>query len=119
LQEKAPAGPNTGECRRLWIDPSVHKALVELVSPNGRLLYHGSVVPDAESDISGAVFVEERIPLGGVLLPYYIATMQSYTEYHGRILCMKIAEAIRTLHDAGVAHRNIHLGNLIVEEGVS
>jgi serine/threonine protein kinase len=119
LQEKVQTGPNTGECRRIWIDPSVHEALVELVSPTGRFLYNGTVVPDTESDTSGAVLVEERIPQGGLKLPYYIASRQSYTEYHGRILCRKIAEAIWALHDAGVAHRNIHLGNLIVEEGVS
>jgi serine/threonine protein kinase len=77
------------------------------------------VVPDSESDIGGAVLVEERIPRGGVILPYYIASRQSYTECDGRIVCKKIAEAIRALHDAGVAHRNIHLGNFIVEEGVS
>jgi serine/threonine protein kinase len=82
-------------------------------------LYNGTVVPNTESDSSAGVLVEERIPRGGVMLPYYIATRQSYTEYHGRILCRKIAEAIRALHDAGVAHRNIHLENLIVEEDVS
>jgi serine/threonine protein kinase len=119
LQVEVQAGPNTGDRRRLWIDPSVHGALVELVSPNGRFLYNGTVVPDTESDPSGAILVEERIPRGGVVLPYYIASRESYTEYHGRILCRKIAEAITALHDAGVAHRNIHLGNFIVEEGVS
>jgi serine/threonine protein kinase len=77
------------------------------------------VVPDTDSDPSGAVLVEEQIPRGGVMLPYYIASKQSYTEYHGRILCRKITEVIKALHDAGVAHRNIHLGNFIVEEGVS
>jgi serine/threonine protein kinase len=120
LQEKVVAYPNTGECRRLSIDPSVHEALFELVSPTGRLLYNGTVVPDTESDTGGgAMLVEERIPQGGVVLPYYIASRESYTEYHGRIICRKIAEAIQALHDAGVAHRNIQLGNIIVEESVS
>jgi serine/threonine protein kinase len=119
LQVKVQEKPNTGDYRHLWIDPSVHEALVELVSPNGRFLYNGTVVPDTEPDPSGAVLVEERIPRGGVVLPNYIASRESYTEYDGRILCRKIAEAIKALHDAGVAHRNIHLGNFIVEEGVS
>jgi serine/threonine protein kinase len=119
LQVEVQAGPHTGDYRHLWIDPSVHEALVELVSPNGRFFYNGTVVPDTEPDPSGAVLVEERIPRGGVALPNYIASMESYTEYRGRILCRKIAEAIKALHDAGVAHRNIHLGNFIVEEGVS
>jgi serine/threonine protein kinase len=101
------------------MDPSVYEAVIELVSPTGRFFYNGTIVPDTESDTSGAILVEERTPLGGVFLPYYIASRQSYTEYHGRILCRKITEAIRALHDAGVAHRNIHLGNLIVEKGVS
>jgi hypothetical protein len=88
-------------------------------------LYNGTLAEDSESTIisgsasSGAVLVEERIPRGGVILPQYIASRQSYTEYDGRVLCKKIAEAIWALHDAGVAHRNIHPGSFIVEEGVS
>jgi serine/threonine protein kinase len=93
--------------------------LVELVSPTGRALYNGTAVSNTPADTSGAILVEERIPHGGVVLPYYIAGMKSYTEYDGRILCRMIAETIKTLHDAGVAHRNIHIGNIIVEEGVS
>jgi hypothetical protein len=82
--------PNTGDYRHFWIDPSVHEALVELVSPIGRFLYNGTVIPDTEPDPSGAVLVEERNPRGGVVLPNYIASRESYTEYHGRILCRQI-----------------------------
>jgi serine/threonine protein kinase len=119
LQERAEAGPTKDEKRTLWIDRPLHEILVELVSHTGRPLYNGTAVPNTRADTSGAILVEERIPPGGVALPYYIASRQKYTEYDARILCTMIAETIKTLHDAGVAHRNIHIGNIIVEEGVS
>jgi tRNA A-37 threonylcarbamoyl transferase component Bud32 len=85
-------------------------------------IYSGRVVDQTraqeESGEADLICVEEIVPLGTEVLPVYVGKMQRYTERECRFICKQIAKGIQTLHQAGIAHRNLHLENVIVDRKV-
>ena len=64
--------------------------------------------------------IEETPSPVSVSIPEFVYTeLPIYTEMDCRNIVLKIAHAIKTMHDAGIAHRNLHLGNLLIDPMVS
>lgn len=78
---------------------------------------HILVVPDEVNE--GLVCIEEILPPKIVLLPMYIARLESYTEKECRRIFREIALIVKLSHDNGMAHRNLLLTNLLVNKEVS
>jgi len=68
---------------------------------------------------NGHVLIEEYIPEGATLLPYFIQDrLELYTERECRHLCREVALRIKQFHDANVVHRKLHMENIVVESQV-
>ena len=86
-------------------------------------VYHGIVVDattaqtDSEVD-NGMICVEEHIPPEIDTLPVYIGRRGTYTEMDCRFICRQIAECINCMHSNGVAHRNLHMENVLSDRWV-
>lgn len=75
--------------------------------------YHGYVVGATGEGPDGMICVEEHIPPDVFPLPEYISQRGSYTEMDCRFLCKELAEIIQTMHREGMAHRNLHMENVL------
>lgn len=53
--------------------------------------------------------------------PEYIGSLSdgAYTEKDCRAICRQLARAIQILHKAGMAHRNLHVENVLIDPLVS
>jgi serine/threonine protein kinase len=72
-----------------------------------------------EQNYEGLVCVEEITPPKSFVLPDYITTLRKYTEKECRKICRQMAEIIKIAHDNGMAHRNIHMNNWLLDRNVS
>lgn len=82
----------------------------------------GRLLPDtssSEQNNEGLVCVEELSPPNVRVLPNYIARLRHYTEKDCRRICRQMAEIIKISHDNGMAHRNIHMNNWVLDKNVS
>jgi len=70
-------------------------------------------------EVDGLICVEEMLPPTHTALPEFISQRQVYTEKDCRAVARDLAKCIRSLHEAGIAHRNLHLENVIVSPWVS
>jgi serine/threonine protein kinase len=108
-----------GDGSRFWLDSSVQLALGILMSTD---IYSGRVVDQTraqeESGEADLICVEEIVPPDTETLPLFVGKMQRYTERECRGICKQIALGIQTLHRAGIAHRNLHMENVIVDRRV-
>jgi serine/threonine protein kinase len=80
-------------------------------------IYYGRVIEQAHTDQSpqGLIRVEEiQSPIVSPI-PIYISRFQQYTEKDCRAICLQIAQCINIMHNAGIAHRNLHLGNVVID----
>jgi serine/threonine protein kinase len=80
---------------------------------NVRVVNH---VPD--HSIEGLIEVEEIPPQRAIPVAVYVSRFTSYNEKDCRAICRKIAQCIQTMHDAGLAHRNLHLANVEIDPSV-
>lgn len=76
--------------------------------------FHGRVI----SNQNGHALIEETLPKGARLLPYYIMHLKHYTEREARNICREIARRIQLFHNSNVVHRKLHMENVIVESEV-
>ena len=65
------------------------------------------------------ICIEEMPPLESIPIPDFIKQLRTYTEMDCRNIMLQLANAIKTMHDAGVAHRNLNLENVIIDPLVS
>jgi len=119
LQSHAPTAPaSLDDGTRFWLDGHVEIALNVLIVERK---YSGRLLPDSgstEQNNEGDICVEEMTPANLKVLPHYIASLPSYTEKQCRKLCRQMAEIIKLSHDNGMAHRNIHMNNWLVDKRV-
>lgn len=98
------------ESNQFWIDGALQLPIVVMKSLNH---YHGYVVGATGEGPDGMICVEEHIPPDVFPLPEYISQRGSYTEMDCRFLCKELAEIIQTMHREGMAHRNLHMENVL------
>jgi serine/threonine protein kinase len=120
---RAPPGPQSvRDGIQFWLDDSVELALNILMVERK---YEGRVV---NVDSTGFICVEESKRSGTqgssrsgtrFLLADHVASLSRYTEKDCRRICLEIAHIIKLSHDNGMAHRNLHLNNFIVDKMVS
>jgi serine/threonine protein kinase len=67
----------------------------------------------------GYMIMEECIPNRAQLLPAFVASHERYTERECRNIFRQMVLRVQAFHEAGLAHRNLHPSNFIVETGVS
>lgn len=92
-------------------------ALATIISSG---IYYGRVVDhkpasDQDKRSVGMVCIEEMVSPMTCLVPVYISQLQSYSEMDCRHICLQVAHCIRILHDAGIAHRNLHVENILID----
>ena len=106
-----------GEGSRYWIDSSVELALATIMSSG---IYYGRVIEQTSGNQpQGLLRIEEiKSPIVSPI-PIYISRFTHYTEKDCRAICLQIAQCINIMHNAGIAHRNLHLGNVVIDPFVS
>ena len=98
---------------RFWIEENIQSALHTLAQFKA---FHGRVV----SSQNGHALIEEIVPEGATLLPYFIKDrLTVYTERECRNICRAIALRIKHFHDGKIVHRKLHMENVVVESQVS
>jgi serine/threonine protein kinase len=121
VQSEAPGVETTIESNssRFWIDASIEMAFATLFSYD---IYNARIVNHAGSNdqsIQGLIQVEEiRSPITSPVA-MYVAHMETYSEKDCRAICKEIAVCVQIMHDAGIAHRNLHLANVEIDPFVS
>jgi serine/threonine protein kinase len=96
------------------LDGSVWEAL-DALKVEGK--YEGRIL---DFDDNGYVFVEEAWRSSNqFMLADHVASLSRYTEKDCRRICLEIAHIIKLSHDNGMAHRNLHLNNFVVDQKVS
>jgi serine/threonine protein kinase len=105
-----------GDGSRFWIDGEVEIALATIMSYE---IYSGQVVERSESTDAVLMCIQETIPPMTGSIPDFVMQLQAYTEKECRAICLQVAKCIEILHNAGIAHRNLHLDNLLIDLLVS
>lgn len=104
---------------RYWIEASVQMALATLFSYgiySARVINHSG---SSDQAIQGLIQVEEiQSPITSPLA-VYISNIEIYNEKECRAICKEIANCIKIMHEAGIAHRNLHLANVEIDPFVS
>ena len=112
---RTPPDPPAGRCR-FWIDASLETPLAFLESAG---IYSARIVdywPDQRN--ADTICMEEKVSPTVVPAPEYVGHLQRYTEKDCRSICLQLAQAIKIMHDSGIAHQNIHLENVLIDENV-
>jgi serine/threonine protein kinase len=81
-------------------------------------IYNARVVNQSGStdhSIQGLIQVEESQSPITSPVAVYVSRFTSYNENDCRAICRQIAQCIKTMHDAGLAHRNLHLANVEID----
>lgn len=95
---------------RFWSDSSFEVLLSRGIC-SGRML----ACDEDGADVPEMIFIEEETLDGSVTLPVYLCRLRTYTENDCKCICQKLATTIQNLHEAGFAHRNLHLDNVLVD----
>jgi hypothetical protein len=101
-----------------WIDPSAQTALATIVSCG---IYNCLVIDNATSldqPQEELIRVNEIQTSSSFPIAMYISKCTSYTEKDCRAICRKLVNCIKIMHDAGLAHRYLHLGNVLTDTNV-
>jgi hypothetical protein len=119
-QTQAPtASVPSPDGRRFWIDSSVEFALATIMSYEIYTFVVVDHTPHDDESSAGLICVEETVSPIARPAPDYVGQLQLYSEKECRSICLQIAKCIEILHDAGIAHRNLHLENIIIDPLVS
>jgi serine/threonine protein kinase len=89
-----------------------------LATLNSLEIYSGFIVDEKPSTVPGEpglICVEEPVSPVIRVVPDYISTLERYTERECRDICRQLTNCIRILHESGVAHRNLHVENVLVD----
>ena len=112
VQAKAPTLPKLTRVRgRFWIDSSLEHALDQLARCG---IYSAQIMERK----AGEICVKENRPSQALHAPEYIGRLDSYSEKDCRAICRQLAKAIQTMHISGVAHRHLHVENVLINAQV-
>ena len=103
------------DSRQYWIDASVQKALETLFMHgiyNARIIHHAD---RHDQVMHGMKQVEEIISPITSPVAVYISRFNTYNEKDCRAICREITTCIQIMHEAGIAHRNLHLANVEID----
>lgn len=103
---------------RFWIDSSIRFALAKIMSSEIYCCVEMERTAAVEHS-SNLICIEETVHSHVRIVPEYIGGLQSYTEKECRSICLQLANSIQILHNAGIAHRNLHLENVMIDSLVS
>ena len=83
-------------------------------------IYNARVINHlGDQAIEGLIQVEEiKSPITSPVA-LYISNFDTYNEKDCRAICREIATCIQIMHDAGIAHRNLHLDTVEIDPFVS
>lgn len=115
-QSQGPTTASRSDGTRFWIDSSFQMALATIISQN---LYSGQVVEDSELASPSMICIQEVESPIVCPITLYICRLRNYTELDVRAIARPLAQCIQKLHNAGIAHRNLHTGNIIIDPFVS
>ena len=103
---------------RFWIDAELQIPIVLIISAE---IYSAREVNERRTDqhSSGLICIEELEKPECMSLPDYVMQWPTFTEKDCRNIMRKVARAIQTMHDAGMAHRDLNLKNVIIDTLVS
>lgn len=119
LQSQAPHNASISRADgRFWIDAELQIPLITIISAG---IYSAREVSERRTDQStfGMICIEEMVRPECVPLPDFIMQLRTYTEMDCRNIMLQLAGAIKTMHSAGMAHRNLNLENVIIDPLVS
>lgn len=110
-----------GDGARFWMDGSIEMALATIISCE---IYHGRVVDQAPTSLqdgsaANMICIEEMVSPISSPVPEYIGLLRSYTEKDCRRICSELTKCVEILHNAGIAHRNLNAGNILIDPFVS
>lgn len=97
------------------MDSEVEMALATIMSYD---IYSGEVVErtrNVENATTVLMCVRETKHPDCIAVPDFITTLQCYTEKDCRAICLELTKCIEILHNAGIAHRNLHLDNVQID----
>ena len=90
--------------------------LISLGRYNAKVINHSG---SSDQAIQGLIQVqEERSPITSPVA-LYISNFDTYNEKDCRAICREVATCIKIMHEAGIAHRNLHLANVEIDPFVS
>ena len=115
LQSRAPHNASISRADgRFWIDVELQVPLITIISAG---IYSAREVNERRTDQStfGMICIEEMPPPESIPIPDFIMQLRTYTEMDCRNIILQLANAIKTMHDAGIAHRNLNLENVIID----
>jgi serine/threonine protein kinase len=117
VQSQAPEDPHvsTANANRFWLDGKLDLAVNILLSYN---LYVGRIIESSKEEQGELIFLEEIPSPSMRTLPAYVARLPTYTERECRRICREAAQIVQILHNAKMAHRNIHMNNFVVDKNV-
>jgi hypothetical protein len=104
---------------RYWIEASVQMALATLISYgiyDAQVINHAGINDEA---MQGLIQVEENESPIRSPVAVFISHIDTYNEKDCRAICREIAMCIKIMHEAGIAHRNLHLANVEIDPFVS
>jgi hypothetical protein len=101
---------------RFYLDASVERGVRRLAS-EGK--YIGKIITEDCGNSEGLICVEEITPSTYQVLPNFIVQLPVYTEKTCRHFFREIVSIFKLSHDSGMAHRNLLLTSLLVNERVS
>ena len=113
-QSRAPV-PTDTEADRFWVNPGLEPALETLILLQ---VFKGRLLRDEASDSTNMMLVQEIFPHNAALLPDFISGLPVYTEAECRGLFRQLVNAVEAFHNVGVAHRYLHMNNVIVDSNV-
>lgn len=100
---------------RFWVDQLMQVGLITLISAD---LYFAHEITEHRRDESGQglIYMEETTPPECLPFPEFIRqSLGTYSEFDCRFVCLRLALAIKTMHDAGIAHRNLNMENVVMD----
>jgi serine/threonine protein kinase len=121
-QAFAPTSTETLDGARFWIEDTIEIALDTILAVYD--IYSMRVVdrtPTTGEDgsLAGMICIEEEVSSIQTSVPEYIGRLDSYSEKDCRDICLQIAKCIDILHNEGIAHRNLHSENVLIDIFVS
>ena len=94
---------------KFWMDDSLDMALATIESYG---IYTARIVDTRP----GMICIQEIPPPAAVKASVYVGLQRNrYTEKECRAICLQLAQAIQIMHDSGIAHRNIHDENTLID----
>jgi serine/threonine protein kinase len=99
------------EATKFWVDAALQRAIATLMTTGD---FYGRFLATQ----NGYMLLEEYSFPDSIPVAEFIAKKEPYTELECRTIFRQLVLRVLSLHEAGVAHRNLHPQNIVIEEGI-